>query len=58
MTIQDYGVTYEELEPHFDYFEKICGICGKAGNLNGNIVAGGNPFEVRAATNIPTRRWR
>jgi gluconate 2-dehydrogenase alpha chain len=45
MTVQDYGVTYDELEPHFDRFEKLCGISGKAGNLQGRIVEGGNPFE-------------
>jgi gluconate 2-dehydrogenase alpha chain len=46
MTVQDYGVTYDELEPHFDYFEKLCGISGKAGNLRGEIrQEGGNPFE-------------
>jgi len=45
MTIQDYGVTYDELEPHFDRFEKICGISGKAGNIKGEIREGGNPFE-------------
>src|SRR5208337_2756047 len=25
MTIQDWGVTYDELEPHFDTFEYLCG---------------------------------
>ena len=45
MTIQDWGVTYDELEPHFTTFEEICGICGKAGNLAGEIREGGNPFE-------------
>jgi gluconate 2-dehydrogenase alpha chain len=45
MTIQDWGVTYEELEPHYDRFEYLCGTSGTAGNLNGNIQAGGNPFE-------------
>jgi choline dehydrogenase-like flavoprotein len=33
MTIQDYPVTFEELEPHFDHFEKVCGVTGTAGNL-------------------------
>jgi gluconate 2-dehydrogenase alpha chain len=28
MTIQDFGVTYEELEPHYDRFEKLCGTSG------------------------------
>jgi gluconate 2-dehydrogenase alpha chain len=45
MTIQDYGVTYDELEPHFDRFEKLCGIGGKAGNIRGELREGGNPFE-------------
>jgi hypothetical protein len=45
MTIQDYPVTFAELEPHFDHFEKVCGVSGVAGNLRGQIKAGGNPFE-------------
>ena len=45
MTIQDWGVTYEELEPHYDRFEYLCGTSGTAGNLNGQIQPGGNPFE-------------
>ncbi|MBZ6075695.1 GMC family oxidoreductase [Microvirga puerhi] len=45
MTIQDWGVTYEELEPHYDRFEYLCGTSGTAGNLQGQIQEGGNPFE-------------
>jgi gluconate 2-dehydrogenase alpha chain len=45
MTVQDYPVTYDELEPHFDRFDKLCGISGRAGNLRGQTQAGGNPFE-------------
>ena len=45
MTVQDYPVTYDELEPHFDRFDKLCGISGRAGNLRGQIQEGGNPFE-------------
>ena len=45
MTIQDFGVSYDELEPHFDHFERVCGVSGLAGNLQGQIQAGGNPFE-------------
>ena len=37
MTIQDYPVSFEELEPHFDHFEKVCGVSGIAGNLRGQI---------------------
>jgi gluconate 2-dehydrogenase alpha chain len=45
MTIQDWGVTYDELEPHYDTFEYLCGTSGTAGNLRGQIQEGGNPFE-------------
>ena len=45
MTIQDWGVTYEQLEPYYDKWEYLCGISGKAGNIGGAIQPGGNPFE-------------
>jgi gluconate 2-dehydrogenase alpha chain len=45
MTIQDWGITYEQLEPYYDKWEYLCGISGKAGNLGGAIQPGGNPFE-------------
>jgi len=45
MTVQDWGITYDELETYYDKFEKVCGIGGKAGNLKGEIQPGGNPFE-------------
>jgi gluconate 2-dehydrogenase alpha chain len=53
MHLQDFGVTYDELEPHFDQFEKICGTSGKAGNLRGNIQPGGNPFEGWRSNEFP-----
>ena len=30
MTIQDYGVAYNDLEPHYDRFEYLCGTAGTA----------------------------
>jgi gluconate 2-dehydrogenase alpha chain len=53
MTVQDWGVTYEELEPHYDQFEYLCGISGKAGNLKGVKQEGGNPFEGARAREYP-----
>ena len=47
MTIQDWAVTYDELEPHYDAFDKLCGTSGKAGNLRGKIIPGGNPVRGR-----------
>jgi len=58
-TSRDWGVTYEEFEPYYDMFEHIYGVGGKAGNLNGEIQAGGNPHEgprSREYPNPPTRR--
>jgi gluconate 2-dehydrogenase alpha chain len=45
LSIQDWGTTYEEMEPFYDRFEYLAGISGKAGNLSGTIQPGGNPFE-------------
>src|SRR3982075_1709890 len=46
MTIQDWGITYDELEPYYDRFERQAAVSGKAGNLRGQIVPGGNRFEA------------
>jgi gluconate 2-dehydrogenase alpha chain len=53
MTIQDWSVTYAELEPHYDRFEYLCGTSGQAGNLQGKILDGGNPFEGRRSRPYP-----
>lgn len=53
LTVQDWGVTYDELEPHLDFFEKICGAAGRAGNLRGEAQAGGNPFEGPRQSDYP-----
>jgi gluconate 2-dehydrogenase alpha chain len=54
MTIQDWGVTYDEIEPHYDQFEYLCGTSGTAGNLKGQIQDGGNPFEGPRSRPYPT----
>jgi gluconate 2-dehydrogenase alpha chain len=58
MTIQDWGVTYDELEPHYDQFEYLCGTSGKAGNLRGQRQPGGNPFEGPRSREYPTPPMR
>ena len=35
MTIQDWGVTYDDLEPHYDRFEYLCGTSGAGRQLQG-----------------------
>ena len=54
MTVQDWGVTYDDLEPHYDAFEYVCGTSGQAGNLKGTIQDGGNPFEGVRSRPYPT----
>ncbi len=43
--IQDWPLTYEELEPYYSQVDWDIGISGNAGNLNGVILEDGNPFE-------------
>lgn len=52
-SVQDWGLTSAELEPHYDRFEYLMGICGKAGNLKGAKLAGGNPFEDPRSREYP-----
>jgi gluconate 2-dehydrogenase alpha chain len=49
MTVQDWGITYDELEPYYDRFEYTAAVSGKAGNIKGQIQPGGNPFEAPRA---------
>jgi len=53
MTIQDWGITYDELEPFYDRFEYVCGVSGKGGNIGGQPSAGGNPFESPRQRDYP-----
>ena len=52
-TSADWGVTYAELEPHYDTFEHVFGIGGKAGNLGGKVQPGGNPYEGPRSREYP-----
>jgi gluconate 2-dehydrogenase alpha chain len=45
LTVQDWGVTYNDLEPHYWRGEQMMGISGKAGNIGGEKRPGGNVFE-------------
>ena len=38
-------MSYAELEPYYDKFERTAGVSGKAGNLRGAKQDGGNYFE-------------
>ena len=44
-SLVDWPVSYDELEPFYDKAEYELGVSGKAGNLAGKKIAGGNVFE-------------
>ena len=52
-SVQDWGVDAAALEPHYDRFEYLMGICGKAGNVGGKKIAGGNVFEDARSRDYP-----
>jgi gluconate 2-dehydrogenase alpha chain len=53
-SIRDWGITYNELEPYYTQTEKLLGVSGKAGNLNGKQIEGGNIFEGWRSEEYPT----
>ncbi len=47
MTIADWPVTYEELEPYYEQVEWDIGASGLPAYVDGKVLPGGNPFEPR-----------
>ncbi|HEY4364417.1 MAG TPA: GMC family oxidoreductase [Bryobacteraceae bacterium] len=45
LNVQDWGFTYEDIEPYYWHAEQLIGVGGKAGNLQGKKIDGGNVFE-------------
>src|SRR6476646_4278523 len=44
-TLEDWPLTYDELEPYYDIIEDEVGVSGAAGNIQGKLTGVGNPFE-------------
>jgi gluconate 2-dehydrogenase alpha chain len=53
-SIQDWGITYNDLEPYYSRVDSLLGLSGKAGNLREQRVDGGNPFEGSRSAEYPT----
>jgi len=51
--IQDWGVTHDELEPFYSRADVLLGISGKAGNIRGSLIEGGNIFEGWRSAEYP-----
>src|SRR3984893_4857618 len=45
LAVQDWGLTYDELEPYYWRAEQLMGVGGQAGNVAGKLMEGGNPLE-------------
>ncbi len=55
-TLEDWPLTYDELEPYYDIVEHEIGVSGKAGNLQGASIRRGISSKRRDSANIPCRR--
>jgi gluconate 2-dehydrogenase alpha chain len=53
LMVQDWGFTYDDLEPYYWRAEQMMGVCGKAGNLGGKRIEGGDPFEGPRSHEFP-----
>jgi gluconate 2-dehydrogenase alpha chain len=49
----DWPLSYADLEPYYDRAEYELGVSGKAGNLQGNKIDGGNIFEAPRRRDYP-----
>ncbi|MGA8540962.1 MAG: GMC family oxidoreductase [Terriglobales bacterium] len=52
-TVEDWPLSYEELEPYYDKVEYAIGVSGKAGNIRGTIDQAGNVFESPRQREFP-----
>jgi gluconate 2-dehydrogenase alpha chain len=52
-TLEDWPLTYDELEPYYDRVEYEVGVSGKAGNIQGRIDPAGNIFEGHRQREYP-----
>jgi len=55
LSVQDWGVTYAELERYHDLWERLFGVGGKAGNLQGRSSLAAIPSRRHAKTNFRNR---
>jgi gluconate 2-dehydrogenase alpha chain len=53
LSVQDWGVTYKDLEPFYWRGEQMLGVSGKAGNIRGQKIEGGNVFEGSRMNEYP-----
>ena len=52
-SLADWPLSYADLEPYYDRAEYELGVSGKAGNVQGNKIDGGNVFEAPRHRDYP-----
>ena len=52
--VQDWGITWDEIEPYYTRVDLLLGSSGKAGNIRGKLIDGGNIFEGPRSAEYPT----
>jgi gluconate 2-dehydrogenase alpha chain len=52
-TLADWPIDYQTLEPYYDRVEWELGVGGLPGNVNGQVIPGGNPFESPRSRGYP-----
>jgi gluconate 2-dehydrogenase alpha chain len=52
-SLADWPLSYADLEPYYDRAEYELGVSGKAGNVQGNKIDGGNVFEAPRRRDYP-----
>src|SRR5712672_3055009 len=52
-SLADWPLSYADLEPYYDRAEYELGVSGKAGNLQGKKIDGGNVFEAPRRRDYP-----
>jgi len=52
-SLTDWPMSYAELEPYYDRAEYELGVSGRAGNLQGRTIEGGNVFEAPRRREYP-----
>lgn len=52
-TVEDWPISYDDIEPYYDIVEHEVGVCGKAGNIKGVLDPAGNVFEGPRSREYP-----
>lgn len=57
-TLEDWPLTYDEIEPFYDLIEHEIGVSGKAGNIQGTLDPAGNVYEAPRQREYPMPHLR